>query len=115
MIKQNASAPAAAERDAPVATPEVKNAPGIASKGPEFYVASHDVLFEGDQRVSCDACGAPIVDGDPDDGYGVQGSGLYLWARGEEIRHEEAPLCASCASAIGMTALARWEIEEEEG
>jgi hypothetical protein len=38
-----------------------------------------------------------------------------MWARGDSVRFEKAPLCASCASAIGMTALARWEIEEEEG
>jgi hypothetical protein len=45
----------------------------------------------------------------------VPGQGVYLWARGDEMRIESVPLCASCASAIGMTALARWEIEEEEG
>ena len=43
------------------------------------------------------------------------GQGVYLWARGDEVRFERAPLCPSCASAIGMTALTRWEIEEEEG
>ena len=41
--------------------------------------------------------------------------GTYLWLRGDRVVLEDAPLCASCASAIGMTALARWEIEEEEG
>jgi hypothetical protein len=45
----------------------------------------------------------------------MPGLGVYLWARGDEIRFEGAPLCTACASAIGMTALARWEIEEEEG
>jgi hypothetical protein len=28
---------------------------------------------------------------------------------------EEPPLCASCAHAIGMTALFRFEAEEDEG
>ena len=35
--------------------------------------------------------------------------------RGEEVRIEEPPLCAACATAIGVTALAQWSVEEEEG
>jgi len=77
-------------------------------------VASHDVLFEHVEKLECDACGAPLVDED-DGGYGIAGNGAYLWKRGDRICLESAPLCASCASAIGMAALARWEIEEEEG
>jgi hypothetical protein len=78
-------------------------------------VASHDVLFGQPTEARCDACGCPVGRGDDDEGFGVPGEGVYLWARGDEVRFERAPLCASCASAIGMTALARWEIEEEEG
>ena len=64
----------------------------------------------------CDACGGPLPPpDDEDDGYEVPGRGVYVWTRGEEVRFEKVPLCASCASAIGMTALGRWEIEEEEG
>jgi predicted RNA-binding Zn-ribbon protein involved in translation (DUF1610 family) len=81
----------------------------------ELFVASHDVLFEDVEASHCDACGRPLsVDEDSED-YVVPGSGVYMWTRGKDVRFEEAPLCASCASAIGMTALARWEIEEEEG
>jgi hypothetical protein len=64
--------------------------------------------------VECDACAGPVVP-DEDDGYSLPGEGVYLWTRGDEVRFERAPLCASCAAAIGMAALARWEIEEEEG
>jgi predicted nucleic acid-binding Zn ribbon protein len=63
----------------------------------------------------CDACGGALRDADESEGYGIEGRGVYMWRRGGESRFESAPLCASCASAIGMTALARWEIEEEEG
>jgi hypothetical protein len=63
--------------------------------------------------VECDACGGPVED--DDEGYSLPGEGVYLWTRGDEVRFERAPLCASCAAAIGMAALARWEIEEEEG
>lgn len=56
----------------------------------------------------CDACDQPI-EGEP------AGSGLYLWSRGEdEPRVEEPPLCESCATAIGITALRLWDSEEEE-
>jgi hypothetical protein len=82
-------------------------------------VASHEALFARPTETRCDACDRPLgaasdESGD-DDGFGPRGEGVYLWARGDEVRFERAPLCGSCASAIGMTALARWEIEEEEG
>jgi len=60
------------------------------------------------REVQCDACGE-LIEGEP------AGSGLYVWTRGEEVRYEEPPLCASCATAIGVTALATWSVEEEEG
>jgi hypothetical protein len=63
----------------------------------------------------CDACNTALPAVDEDDGYDLPGHGIYVWTRGEEVRFEKVPLCPSCASAIGMTALARWEIEEEEG
>ncbi len=86
-------------------------------KEDELLVASHEALFAEERQVQCDACGAALEDSgeDGDEGFGVRGSGVYVWTRGETVRFEQAPLCPSCASAIGMTALARWEIEEEEG
>lgn len=59
-------------------------------------------------EYECDACGA-VVQGEP------AGRGLYIWSRGEEVRYEEPPLCATCATAIGLTALALFSVEEEEG
>jgi hypothetical protein len=67
-----------------------------------------DLLPVSDKKLACDACGKPIQ-GEP------AGSGLYVWTRGEEVRYEEPPLCAKCANAIGLAALAQWEIEEDEG
>jgi hypothetical protein len=80
-----------------------------------FVVASHEELFACEEAVRCDACGAELDAGADDEGPGIRGEGVYLWTRGDEVRFEKAPLCASCAAAIGVTALARWEIEEEEG
>ncbi|HEX4447561.1 MAG TPA: hypothetical protein VH044_12520 [Polyangiaceae bacterium] len=87
-----------------------------AADGAAYVVASHHALFHETPASRCDACGESIADGDPaPGGYGAPGHGVYLWARGDETRLETVPLCTACAATIGMTALARWEIEEEEG
>src|SRR5437868_835550 len=81
-----------------------------------FVTASlADLVREPPPR--CDACGALLAlqDTADDEGFAVPGRGTYVWSRGEEIRREDVPLCPSCAAAIGLSALARWEIEEEEG
>lgn len=62
----------------------------------------------GSAELRCDACDEPL-EGEP------SGRGLYMWTRGEEVRFEEPALCARCATAIGVTALAAWSVEEEEG
>jgi hypothetical protein len=78
--------------------------------------AKADASDADDATVRCDACGAAVPAADEDeDSFALPGAGVYVWTRGEEVRFEKAPLCDQCASAIGMTALARWEIEEEEG
>jgi hypothetical protein len=56
----------------------------------------------------CHACGEPIQGEAP-------ARGLLVWVRGDEVIREEPPLCGRCALAVSMTALQRWEIEEEEG
>ena len=78
-----------------------------------YFAASHEVLFEV-PRARCAVCEAPVPAED-DSGYAPPGRGLMLWARGDERRVEEPPLCASCAAAIGLSALRQWDIEEEEG
>jgi hypothetical protein len=89
------------------------------AEGASFRVASHDILFAAKVERRCDACGARLpsdaaLDPAGDDAR-LEGRGVYLWSRGGQVTLEHVPLCESCASAIGMTALARWEIEEEEG
>ena len=93
---------------------ELPNAEGSA---PEYVCANESVLFEEEEAVKCDACGAELAGAEDDlEPYEVRGEGVYMWSRGEgDVRFERAPLCASCAAAIGVSALARWEIEEEEG
>ena len=81
-------------------------------------------LFRAKDPTRCDACSEALseaegaeagADGEGADGYQVRGKGLYMWTRGDQIRFEEPVLCPSCGAAIGLSALARWEIEEEEG
>jgi hypothetical protein len=88
---------------------------GEPAPEPVVCSASHEVLFEVVEPDACDACGRPLLAGEDDEGFCLPGSGVYMWTRGDAVRFEKAPLCASCAAAIAMTALARWEIEEEEG
>lgn len=59
-------------------------------------------------ELTCDVCDQ-VIEGEP------SGHGLYVWTRGEELRHEEPALCADCATAIGISALSLWSAEEEEG
>lgn len=84
-----------------------------APKG--FVTAGHAVLFESTDTC-CSVCSErlePEDDDDPD--QPISGRGLLIWSRGEERRYEEPKLCPRCASAIGVSALHRWEIEEDEG
>ncbi len=101
----------------PGATCETASVPAaVDAPRASFERASEEALFANLAATVCDACGSPLPDDEADDlPYEVPGAGVYMWTRGDEVRFESAPLCPSCASAIGMTALARWEIEEEEG
>jgi hypothetical protein len=79
---------------------------------PDFVTASHEALFEEPAAIKCDACGCDVK---VDEGFAVSGEGEYIWTRGDEVRREKAPLCPHCGTAILGAALARWEIEEDEG
>jgi hypothetical protein len=80
-----------------------------------FVVATHAVLFEPEE-ARCDACNGPLTSAEGDeDNDEAAGHGLYVWARDGVVLYEEPPLCSACASAITISALQRWEIDEEEG
>jgi len=100
--------------DAPSTSGSIPAGPD-AAPADTWSVASHEALFASQAEPRCDACGGALLSARDDDLPFAIGRGVYVFARGSESRVEHAPLCASCASAIGMTALARWEIEEEEG
>jgi hypothetical protein len=77
----------------------------MASRFPPIPTIPADVDTKA-ATFECDSCGKRI-EGEP------AGHGLYVWTRGDEVRYEEPPLCASCANAIGLAALALWELEED--
>jgi hypothetical protein len=87
------------------------------------FVIGHEILFAEPLIDHCDACGhelrahemmALFEGGDALERTNAS-HGVYLSARGDEIRLEKAPLCGSCSTALGMTALMQWDLEEEEG
>lgn len=63
---------------------------------------------DDDEQLVCHACGTEI-EGEP------AGRGVLVFPRGDELYVDEPPLCGQCALAVGMTAMARWIEEEEEG
>lgn len=63
---------------------------------------------ESSTEQLCDACGV-VIEGEP------AGHGLLLFVRGDDTVREEPPLCERCAHAIGITAIHRWEMEEDDG
>ncbi len=79
-----------------------------------FVARGHEVLFRDDATDRCDVCGERVEE-DSGEGPAVPGRALYVWARGEAVRYEEPPLCPACGAALALSALGRWEIEEEEG
>jgi hypothetical protein len=60
------------------------------------------------RTYDCDHCGR-CFEGTP------EGSGLFIWTRGEEVRYEEPPLCEECGTKIALTAVLSCDFEEEEG
>lgn len=81
-----------------------------------FFTVGHSVLFTDVEAHRCDVCAEPVSDdNEEEEGFDVKGRGLLVWSRGEERRYQEPLLCAGCATAVGVSALQRWEIEEEEG
>jgi hypothetical protein len=101
--------------DGPCRSASIPASAATSETPASFASVSHEALFQHDEATRCDACNGRLTGADDSGGYSPQGRAVYLWQRGGEPQFESVPLCPSCASAIGVTALARWEIEEEEG
>jgi hypothetical protein len=65
-------------------------------------------MTQSDQPVRCHVCKAEI-EGE------VGAHGFILVLRDDVPRFERPPLCERCAHAIGISAITRYDEEEEEG
>ncbi len=83
----------------------------------QTYFADEMALLAATERrkvdgpKKCDVCEARLHS--DDDGAG--GSGLFVWARGEELRVEEPQLCERCAGTIGVVMNHTLDVDDEEG
>jgi hypothetical protein len=69
----------------------------------------HDLFVEASMR-HCDVCDTPLSSANTED----QGTGVYIWARGSEVRREEVPLCPTCSKTIFASAVAFLDLDDEE-
>jgi len=73
---------------------------GLLQPSPHLLLAAVLAESRPKERAVCDACGAEIQ-GEP------AGKGILIWARGDTVREEEAPLCEACAQAIAVASIVR--------
>jgi hypothetical protein len=85
----------------------LESSPLVSSYAADDVALAALVRRQSEEPPCCHACDTPI-DGEP------AASGLLVWSRGESVQTEEPPLCAACAAAIGLSALRRWALEDEE-
>jgi len=85
------------------APPNLCYTPGVPEPRPEPMVeASYPPEAAEERRFVCDLCGETFS-GQP------EGSGLFMWTRGSEIRLEEPPLCRGCASRLVLGAFHEYQ------
>ena len=71
---------------------------GVPEPRPQPVVdVSHPPEATEERCFVCDLCGKTF-NGLP------EGSGLFMWTRGNEVRMEEPPLCRGCASRLVLGA-----------
>ena len=75
-----------------------------------FAVPPAAASFADTSAPRCDVCDAVL---DPKHGE-EQGTGVYLWARGRDVRREIVPLCPTCSQAVYGAAVGFFDFEDEE-
>jgi hypothetical protein len=78
-----------------------------------FATASHEELFAETHELCCDACGAAL-EAPPNDDDVEESAGVYVWARGDVVQREKAPLCMRCSNTIFAHALGFIDFDDEE-
>ena len=90
--------------------PPVTSFDSVQARAAAFASASHRDLFAEATQVRCDACNTAL-DPKMDE---ERGTGVYVWARGDEVRREQVPLCPTCSNAIFASALGFIDYDDEE-
>lgn len=72
-------------------------------------VSSTDVVTES-SVPRCDVCNGEL---DPKHGE-EQGTGIYVWVRGGEVRREIVPLCPMCSGTVFAAAVGVLDWDDEE-
>jgi hypothetical protein len=80
------------------------------SRSSTFATASHRDLFAEASGPRCDACNTALDGKDGEE----HGTGVYVWARGGDVRREIVPLCPMCSNAIFAAAVGFLDYEDEE-
>ncbi len=105
---------ATARAHEPQAGPESARQESIREPAPPqttpFATATHHDLFAEASIIRCDVCDTPLSSANSEE----QGTGVYIWARGAEVRREEVPLCPTCSDAIFASAVALIDLDDEE-
>jgi hypothetical protein len=84
----------------------------------QTYFADEMAVLAATQRRACgapkrcDVCEAALR---AEDDLGPPGAGLFVWARGEELRIEEPALCERCAGVLGVVMNQKLDLDDEEG
>jgi len=78
---------------------------------PAIFAApsSTEIVAEG-SGPRCDVCNAKL---DPKEDE-HQGTGIYVWARGGDVRREIVPLCPTCSHVVFAAAVGYLDFDDEE-
>jgi hypothetical protein len=90
--------------------PTITSRDSVPPRTAAFATGSHHDLFAEAHTTRCDVCNVVL---DPKSAE-ERGTGVYIWARGDEVRREEVPLCASCGGAVFASALGMFDYGDEE-
>jgi hypothetical protein len=91
-------------------TPAAQSSAPALPQAARFATGSHADLFAEASVRRCDICSV-VLDAAKDDEHGT---GVYVWVRGDEVRREEAPLCAACGGSIIASAFGMIDFDDEE-
>ena len=78
---------------------------------PVISVAIDDIALaalrqDQGRELRCSLCDCDLPEG-------AASTGLFMWTRGDHVRFEEPPLCATCSRDVGISAFLRWPWDDD--